>query len=456
MLSLSKPMQPHRPNAIIPEDFFPRVFCSPNITFGQIAQNAVAIAQATNNASALCLGTEDKALVASALLSSFGGGAPLVIPHTLSDDVIREASQRLNTQLVLSDEGRKLPTSLRALQFRGEDSTAPPLLEQDPHRIALWLFTGGSTGVPKIWGKTSHNLLSEARYLNKSFGIGGDDIFLASVPPYHIYGLLFSVLMPLLSGATTTTDVPYFPAEITGAIGRESATLLVSVPAHYRALARMEISAPSLRMSFSSGGKLDPSDAARFLGQTGTPVTEIFGSTETGGIASRSGNDSWRVFDPISWRNENGLLALKSPFLSPDVVTTSDGYHCSADRILTTTEGTFTLLGRDDEIVKVGGKRVDVAQISLAITAIPGIADVHVHVSRRNDGRENHIDALYAGDVSEALLKASLQERLPPHFMPRSLVCVEAIPTLATGKRDRKAIKELLTTGGKMRADIAD
>ena len=79
-----------------------------------------------------------------------------------------------------------------------------------------------------------------------------------------------------------------FPQEILSTINRHRATVLVSVPISYQTLKVDNLSVPSLRLAFSSSGPLDRSDAGYFLKKPGLGIPEIYGSTETGGVASRN------------------------------------------------------------------------------------------------------------------------------------------------------------------------
>jgi len=80
----------------------------------------------------------------------------------------------------------------------------------DPDNHFLRLFTGGSTGKPKVWSKSPRNLLTEAFYIRETFSLSDKDIFVATVPPYHIYGLLFSILVPFVSHARILPDIYTF------------------------------------------------------------------------------------------------------------------------------------------------------------------------------------------------------------------------------------------------------
>ena len=76
-------------------------------------------------------------------------------------------------------------------------AAAPPAPEAELLRI----YTGGSTGAPQLWVKTARNMFGEGFALARHFAVTPNDCLVATVPPYHIYGLLFSVILPLVAGA---------------------------------------------------------------------------------------------------------------------------------------------------------------------------------------------------------------------------------------------------------------
>jgi acyl-coenzyme A synthetase/AMP-(fatty) acid ligase len=141
----------------------------------------------------------------------------------------------------------------------------------------------------------------------------------------HIYGLLFNVLWPLAAGRAIDAKTYYFPQELLGVLA-ERDRLLVSSPAYIKRLparpARATIS-NRLRAVFSSGGPLSfdvACEAKRLLGLV--PI-EVYGSSETGGIAWRqqrtSMDDAWTAMPGIAWGidSEAGVLEVRSPHL-PD------------------------------------------------------------------------------------------------------------------------------------------
>jgi acyl-coenzyme A synthetase/AMP-(fatty) acid ligase len=257
------------------------------------------------------------------------------------------------------------------------------------------------------------------------------------------------VLLPLVSGATVERESPFFPQEIAERIEKTSATILVTTPAHLRALSASLTSRHRLRLVLSSGAPLSAADAATFFARTGIWPLEIYGSTETGGIAVRRQDvpdAPWSPLPGVDCRVVGDVLAVRSPFVSPDGGKDSDGFFATADRAHERPDGRFQLLGRADGVVKVGGKRVDLADIETLLLALDRVQDAVVMALPSESGRGQELVALVVSDRQPSDLTRELRERLPSPSWPRRLRCVPAIPTTAAGKRDRAAMLELIST----------
>lgn len=392
-----------------------------------------------------CVCSDKKEIIMGAILASLAGGPELVIPHALSAPVIEEIRKSLDCLLV-ADAAEETPFPGETVFLTGSRNTSLPTIEAfDPDRTMLSLFTGGSTGKPKKWLKTPRNLFGEAVYLMNRFGVSAEDLILSTVPPRHIYGLLYSVLLPFVSGAKVISDTPAFPNEIISAVERHSASALVSVPIHYRIMKAADFRLPSLKKAFSSAGALAGEDADYFYSRTGIAVDEIYGSTETGGIATRRlalGEVAWNPFANVICRIEKSVLKVKSEFISPDLPRDRNGFFTTSDRVRK--EGnSFVLLGRTDDIVKVAGKRVDLAEIQQAVKKLSGVGDARIFAVRSRNGRQNEIAALIAGGVEEGELRAGLSRLLEPHCVPRHIKIVRRLPSLPTGKLDREYLERL-------------
>lgn len=409
----------------------------------------------------VCLWTEDRGFFMAAILAALCGGPELVIPHTLSEQVVAEACRSKDARVILSDKSRLVPGGVR-LEVPGILNTRVKTgrslkLERDLDRPFLWLYSGGSSDRPSLWSKTPLNLLGEALFLREHFHITSNDLFLAAVPPQHIYGLLFSVLLPFVSLSGVVNDTPYFPGEILNMAIETRATVFIGSPIHYKALAAHRFHLDSIRLAFSSAGFLEKAHSLAFSECTGAPVEEVYGSTETGGIASRSrwhGEDAWKPFPVVEWKTRDERLLVKSPFISPELTNDEEGYFRTGDRVGVGDAGhTFELYGRADSIVKVVGNRVDLEAVEQKIKALPSVKDVYVFQVSAQAGRENEIAALVVSDGIMKELKHALRETLSSFEIPRHILKVDAIPTSGAGKRNREAAIRMINNQNACRSD---
>lgn len=396
----------------------------------------------------LCLCTDDKRVIAASIIASLSGGPDLVLPYSFSPQVIQDTLEYTRFTHIFG----------QAHDCHGVTTLDPEKLGSDPRRVMglkrtldspfLTLFTGGSTGKPRAWSKTVRNVFAEAMYLTKKHSFADDDIILATAPPYHIYGFLFSVLIPLVSGARVIDRVCTFPREIINAIGNESPTILVAVPVHYLVLKETPFSGNALRAAFSSSGPLNPEDSDAFYEMTGVPVIEVYGSTETGGIATRCRarrERSLRIFDNVDWKIEDERLCVRSEFISPTLHLDENGFFITGDRAEKEGSDSFRLLGRADGIVKIGGKRIDLAEMQEKICALSGVADCVIVPLESRNGKELELGALVEGSIDDTALKDSMRALFEPYALPRRARIVAAIPRAATGKYDRKKILEFFS-----------
>ncbi len=402
--------------------------------------------------SPLCLATRDKALLMAAILASLAGGPFLVLPASLSDASIAETCQIIGASAVLSDQPIAIPKGIQSVPLRRERTDAPAWhLKRKIDKPFLWLYTGGSTGAPKLWPKTPHNIIGEALNLKKVFAINETDILLSTVLPLHIYGLLFSVLLPFVSKARVIDDIPYFPREIVRTAARTRCTVFIGSPMHYRALSTSSFRLTHLKLAFSSGGFLEKSHSLHFTRATGTGVTEVYGSTETGGIATRciaDGKSAWQPFSCVRWTIDGERLSVSSPFLSPNLHINKKGFFTTGDRAAGSGDGTFILHGRADGIVKIGGKRVDLNAIEQKIKSLPWIMDAWVLSLPSRTGRENEIAVLVVTKRTLPSLRKAFAKILEPTHMPRRIISVPSIPTTPAGKKDRRTALSLLSQPG--------
>ena len=404
--------------------------------------------------SPFCICSEDKVLILASIIASYFSGIPAVLPYAFSPQVISDAKEAIGFRRIIAKDGIS--------PIRGVDIITPVYSEQgmqemvgqpaESEAVFLYLFTGGSTGTPRVWAKTPRNIFAEAAYQAGLFAFSRGDVVLSTVPPYHIYGLLFSIIIPLISGASVLNDVLTFPQEIYSSIRSGVATVFVSVPMHYHVLEGSDVKGHRLRMAFSSAGALEEGDAENFFRMTGIGVREVYGSTETGGIAwrCRAGGDEYlRPFEAVSWKITGERLGVRSDFISPELPCDGDGYFLTGDRAVARDDGTIQLLGRSDGVVKIGGKRVDLGEVQNKMKKIPGVTDAYLLPLKGRAGRGNEVVALIQGTIDEAEVRRLAAANLEPYAVPRRIKVIDKIPVLSTGKYDRKAIEALFVAGKK-------
>ena len=240
----------------------------------------------------------------------------------------------------------------------------------------LALYTSGSTGTPKRVDKTLAQLDRELENLQ---GLWGDVLaqcaVLATVPHHHIYGLLFRLLWPLAAGRAADETTSGDAVELRAAARRHGKHILVSTPAQLDRfpglLALGEWQRPEI--IFSSGGPLSAPTAALYRRTFGAAPIEVFGSTETGGVAWRrrdggAHEDVWRTFPGINVGTDaDGALLLDSAYLPTRSWRMDDGAALLG-------EGRFVLLGRLDRVVKIEGKRLSLPELEQRLQTHPWVA----------------------------------------------------------------------------------
>ena len=398
----------------------------------------------------ICLSTPDRSVIAAAMLAAaLRKGPHLLVPYADSPAVLDEMHRQAPYAYAITEDPSRFPAGIRPIMPLPKSISAPGLPQKstiDADFPFLSLFTGGSTGRPKIWPKTVRNLFGEAFYLTKKFDFTPRDRIVATVPPCHIYGILFSVLVPLVSGAGVINTTPTFPKEIIDAVISRKATILVSVPLHYRTLSGSPVAGHVLRAAFSSAGALDQTDSRNFARRTGIGVTEIYGSTETGGIAYRCRTEDDAAltrFETVDVEIVDEAIHVRSDYISPGVPRDADGFFRTGDRGGKFDADRFILYGRSDGIVKIGGKRVDLEEVREKILSLPDVADALILALPGNTGRENEIAALLEGTIPPRQVREHLARQLEPYALPRHIRVAGQIPRNAMGKYDMEAILEL-------------
>jgi acyl-coenzyme A synthetase/AMP-(fatty) acid ligase len=357
----------------------------------------------------------------------------------------------------------QFPAGLQPLQplqpaaDRHEDTLSGALSSDMP---ALVVFTSGSTGAAQAIPKKLSQMANEVETLDVLFGrAAGDAAVLATVSHQHIYGLLFKVLWPLSTGRAIHAMSIIYPEELAPAIAAGPCVLIAS-PAHLKRLPdHLDWSgaARMLRAVFSSGGPLAPETAFAAGGLLGEIPVEVYGSSETGGVAwrqrSRCGDDSWLPFPTVQWRltAEDDTLEVRSPHLE------DDNWLTLADRATRIGEQRFLLLGRSDRIVKIEEKRISLSAMEATLLASGLVAEARVVLCEPATGERQRLAAFIVptaegramldADGKTALnarLRAALAATVEAVALPRRWRYLDQLPVNAQGKTTLAALLALL------------
>jgi acyl-coenzyme A synthetase/AMP-(fatty) acid ligase len=405
-----------------------------------------ALPPASDQSHVLLVFERDRYQMAAALLGALDRGHAVALPPTLRREAIWSVRQRPETVAMVHDTDAGIDFRVSDLIDRapaGPPLTAPIV---PGRRVMATVFTSGTTGPMTAWRKTAAELLGEAHSLGATFRIDAGDRIVGTVPPGHIYGLLFTILLPLARGAAFSRETPHHAESIAHCANAHRASVLVTVPAHLRALSALEAGALSnLRRVFSSTGPLPEPVVRAFAKRHGLPVTEVLGSTETGGIAwrERRGGEasSWRPFASVRVAvGPGGRLRVDSPFVHADLPRPFE----TADLVRMNEDGSFEHLGRADGIVKIGGHRVSIQEVEGCIRQQPGVEDVAI-VAIPAEGARGHqlLAAVAPASVDLANLKAALLKRFEPTCLPRRIVRIDELPVESNGKTQRERILRL-------------
>jgi len=324
----------------------------------------------------------------------------------------------------------------------------------------LEIFTSGSTGEPKRIDKTLAQLEAEVNALEILWGntVGAATI-VSTVSHQHIYGLLFRVLWPLLTQREVVRDIFQYPEPLLQQLLALPAAVLVSSPAQLKRMPQLvdmtALAGGRLRAVFSSGGRLDNRTALAVLNVSGTPVIEVLGSTETGGVAWRCQQSEfdrtlWQPLPGVAVRVEgdDDALVVNSPFIG----NVDGAGFIMGDRARLGANGSFELLERLDAIVKVEGKRVALTEITARLSASPLVSEAAAILLQAQ--RDSIVVAVVLSDAGCALLaqgrrtlndilRAWLADYFEAVVLPKKWRYVDALPVNAQGKLTQVALLAL-------------
>jgi acyl-coenzyme A synthetase/AMP-(fatty) acid ligase len=385
-----------------------------------------------------------------------------LLPSTHTPEVIRQLTEFAPDVFCLTDDSRcqidlprvRFPEAPagegRGSGAAGEEPVPWPPLQIEAERLAAYVFTSGSTGTPLPYKKTWGRLVNCVRLEAERLGLldGRSHAIVGTVPPQHMYGFESTVLLALHSGNAFSAGRPFYPADVCSELAAvPQPRMLVSTPVHLRTLLAAGVHLPSADLVLSATAPLSQNLAHEVEQRFETRLLEIYGSTETGQIASR------RTAQTVEWQLFSGVRLV-----SDAERTWAEGGHVEqptpmCDVLEVTARDRFLLHGRLSDLVNIAGKRSSLAYLNHQLNAIPGVVDgaffVREEDERSSTGVTRVAALVVAPGLDAAAVTEQLRKRVDPVFLPRPLLFVDSLPRNATGKLPHEALLSLATNAMK-------
>ena len=337
----------------------------------------------------------------------------------------------------------------------------------------LLVYTSGATGRPKGAVLSADALLANAALSRDMHGLTAADHVLTVLPLFHVGGLNVQTIPALLAGAAVTLHARFDPAATLQSIERDRPSLTVLVPATLQAIlahpAWPSADLSSLRAITTGSTVVQPAVIAPFVAR-GTPVLQVYGSTETAPIAiyTRIGEAA----DPASTgrpgplcearaMDERGQPAppgtpgevwLKGPQLfsgywrNPAATAEAlvDRWYRTGDIGTQAADGSWTVHDRLKNLIVSGGENIYPAEIERVLHEMPEIAEAAVvgrPDPRWQEAPEAHVVLRPGAACSEAAVIAHVHRQLARFKAPRRVHFVASLPRNAMGKVLLAALK---------------
>lgn len=390
---------------------------------------------------------EDRYHFLIAFCAAASRGQTTLLPSSRASAVVDQVLAQYPDSYCLGDQALRPepPAYVRLPPVLPQRGGAP--LRIDADALVAIGFTSGSTGQPrpnpKTWAgfcaSTAQNMLA----LRDLIGRDGVDTtpLVATVPSQHMYGMEFSVLLPLLGAIAVHAARPFFPHDIARAL-RDAPTppLLVTTPVHLRALVESGVALPPLAGIVCATAPLPAELALAAEIRFGCEVREVFGSTETCVIACR------RTAHDVAWTPLPGVRVAPQPDGAVVTARHLPEPVVLADLVEVHPDGRFELRGRNTDLLDIAGKRASLGDLTRKLLAVPGVLDgVVFQLEEADAAGVRRIAALAVSPTLDAAaILAALRAQVDPVFLPRRLRCVDALPRNETGKLPRQALLDLL------------
>jgi acyl-[acyl-carrier-protein]-phospholipid O-acyltransferase/long-chain-fatty-acid--[acyl-carrier-protein] ligase len=352
---------------------------------------------------------------------------------------------------------------------------------------AAILFSSGSEGSPKGVELTHSNIAANAKQAAIELGAVDSDVIMSTLPTFHAFGFAITTLMPLSEGIPIVCHAdPKDVTTIATGIQKYSGTILVGTPTFLRMYTISKKvsseSLKSLRLVVAGAEKLRSEVRDGFEKKFNIPVYEGYGTTETspgasvnlpdiespyklrnrpGTVGKAFSGTEFRIVDPDSLEpiptGEDGLILiggpqimkgyLKMPEKTAEVIELIDGYrwYRTGDKGHLDEDGFLTIVDRYSRFAKIGGEMISLTTVEEEILDVLNDKDLEIAATCLPDQRKGEkIVLLSASNIEKnELIKVLSAAKVNPLYHPTSILVVDEIPKLGSGKTDFGATKKI-------------
>lgn len=358
----------------------------------------------------------------------------------------------------------------------GPRSAAPEGLHDDD---AMIMFTGGTTGLPKMVPWTHGNIAGSVRAIIAGYQLGPGDATVAVMPLYHGHGLIAALLSTLASGGTVLLPARgRFSAQtFWDDINTVKATWYTAVPTIHQILLERDAAAEhgtartALRFIRSCSAPLTPEVAQALQAEFSAPVLCAFGMTEsthqvasTGvdqevnpavstGLVGRSTGPEIRIAGPDGSALPAGQVGevwlrgatVVRGYLGDPAITAAnftDGWLRTGDLGTLSEQGDLSIRGRIKELINRGGEKISPERVEGVLATQPNIMEVAVFgVPHPMYGEAVAAVLVPRGSApTTEELTEFCRDRLAPYEIPATFQIADELPHTAKGSLDRRAV----------------
>lgn len=387
-----------------------------------------------------------------------------VIYKQLEIDAI---TSQMKPKLILTDQANRSRVgaktkALTLADLQPDQAQIAPLRLDPAQQIATIFFTSGTTGRPKAAPYSHTNHLWNIKVCSQVWDWTERDSMLLSLRLSHWYGSVMG-LSGILYHANTMYLQDRFDVTTTlELLAGGHISMFTHAPLVYAKLVeagrQADYDLSPVRLFISGSGPLPPKVWHEFKGIFGHEILEVYGSSETGRIASNHLNDRkpgspGPPLPEVEVKFIDSEVAVRSPGLFPgyfhnETLTnerlTDDGFWRTGDLGLIDEHDRLVLKGRRQEIIRRQGYTISPRDVEWAVHTNPAVKEIIVIGQGRPNQPDDELVYFLVSTASAADILAFCRQNLPSVWRPTKLIFLDELPRTSRGKTDMAKLRAMI------------